>query len=39
MELFSDEMRRNPYPLYDRMRFGSPLLRAAAFQRVDDLRL
>jgi cytochrome P450 len=27
MELFSDEMRRNPYPLYDRMRIGSPLLR------------
>src|SRR5580658_8569814 len=27
MNLFSDEMRRNPYPLYDRLRTGSPLLR------------
>jgi cytochrome P450 len=27
MDLFSDEMRRNPYPLYDQMRLSSPLLR------------
>lgn len=27
MDLFSDETRRNPYPLYDRLRIGSPLLR------------
>jgi cytochrome P450 len=25
--LFSDEMRRNPYPLYDQLRTSSPLLR------------
>jgi hypothetical protein len=24
--LFSDEMRRDPYPLYDRLRIDSPLL-------------
>ena len=27
MDLFSDEMRRNPYPLYDQLRASSPLLR------------
>jgi cytochrome P450 len=27
MNLFSDEARRNPYPLYDQLRIGSPLLR------------
>jgi cytochrome P450 len=27
MNIFSDEMRRNPYPLYDQLRIGSPLLR------------
>jgi cytochrome P450 len=27
MDLFSDEMRRNPYPLYDQLRTSSPLLR------------
>jgi cytochrome P450 len=27
MNLFSDETRRNPYPLYDQLRIGSPLLR------------
>ena len=27
MDLFSDEMRRNPYPLYDQLRGSSPLLR------------
>ncbi|WP_437812792.1 cytochrome P450 [Sorangium sp. So ce1078] len=26
MNLFSDEMRRNPYPLYDQLRSGSPVL-------------
>ena len=26
--LFSDEMRRNPFPLYDQMRRSSPVLRA-----------
>jgi cytochrome P450 len=27
MDLFSDEARRNPYPLYDQLRISSPLLR------------
>jgi cytochrome P450 len=27
LDIFSDEVRRNPYPLYDRLRIGSPLLR------------
>jgi len=27
MNLFSDEMRRNPYPLYDQLRISSPVLR------------
>jgi len=27
MTLFSEEMRRNPYPLYDQMRSASPVLR------------
>jgi cytochrome P450 len=27
MNLFSDDMRRNPYPLYDHLRTSSPLLR------------
>ena len=27
MTLFSEEMRRNPYPLYDQMRSASPLFR------------
>ena len=31
MDLFSDEMRRNPYPAYDRMRRGSPLFHLARF--------
>ncbi|WP_437957930.1 cytochrome P450 [Sorangium sp. So ce119] len=26
MNLFSDEMRRNPYPLYDELRSGTPVL-------------
>src|SRR5439155_9379380 len=26
MNLFSEEMRRNPYPVYDRLRVGSPVL-------------
>src|SRR5687767_4683151 len=26
MNLFSDEMRRNPYPMYDQMRKTSPVL-------------
>src|SRR5262249_18301422 len=26
LDIFSDEVRRNPYPLYDRMRSHSPLL-------------
>src|SRR5580704_15230439 len=26
IDLFSDEMRRNPYPLYDQLRINSPLL-------------
>jgi cytochrome P450 len=31
MDLFSDEMRRNPYPAYDRMRSGSPVFHLPAF--------
>src|SRR6516225_7016579 len=27
MDIFSDEVRRNPYPLYDQLRAASPLLR------------
>jgi len=27
MDIFSDEVRRNPYPLYDQLRTASPLLR------------
>jgi hypothetical protein len=26
MDLFSDDMRRNPYPVYDQLRSASPLL-------------
>ena len=28
IDLFSDEMRRNPYPMYDQMRIASPVFRA-----------
>ena len=31
MDLFSDGMRRNPYPLYDQMRKGSPVFRFPPF--------
>ena len=31
MDLFSDEMRRNPYPAYDRARAASPVLYLAPF--------
>jgi cytochrome P450 len=31
MDLFSDEMRRNPYPIYDRMRSVSPVFHLAPF--------
>ena len=27
MNLFSDDVRRNPYPLYDQIRAASPLFR------------
>ena len=27
MNLFSDDVRRNPYPLYDQLRASSPVLR------------
>jgi cytochrome P450 len=30
-DLFSDEMRRNPYPAYDRLRVPSPVLHLAPF--------
>jgi len=30
-DLFSDEMRRNPYPAYDRLRAASPVLHVAPF--------
>ncbi len=31
LDLFSDEMRRNPYPTYDRLRAASPVVHLAAF--------
>jgi len=31
MNLFSDDMRRNPFPVYDQMRSGSGVLRLAPF--------
>ncbi|XXX77279.1 cytochrome P450 [Sorangium sp. So ce134] len=31
MNLFPDEMRRDPYPLYEQMRSGSPVLHVAPF--------
>lgn len=31
MNLFSDDMRRNPYPVYDQMRSGSPVFHLAPF--------
>lgn len=31
LDLFSDEMRRNPYPTYDRLRAASPVLHVAPF--------
>src|SRR5437764_12819257 len=31
MDLFSDDMRRNPYPAYDQMRSGSPVFHVAPF--------
>jgi cytochrome P450 len=31
MDLFSDDMRRNPYPAYDLMRGGSPVFHLAPF--------
>jgi cytochrome P450 len=31
MDLFSDEMRRDPYPAYDRLRAASPVLHLAPF--------
>src|SRR5437899_6192444 len=31
MDLFSDDMRRNPYPAYDQMRNGSPVFRLPPF--------
>src|SRR5258708_1190696 len=31
MTLFSDEMRRNPYPVYDQMRSASPILYVPPF--------
>jgi cytochrome P450 len=31
IDFFSDDMRRNPYPAYDRMRSGSPVLHVAPF--------
>jgi cytochrome P450 len=31
MDLFSDAMRRNPYPAYDRMRSGSPVFHLPPF--------
>jgi cytochrome P450 len=31
MDLFSDDIRRNPYPMYDQMRSGSPVFHLAPF--------
>ena len=31
VDLFSDDMRRNPYPAYDRMRAASPVFHLAPF--------
>jgi cytochrome P450 len=31
MDLFSDDMRRNPYPVYDQMREASPVFRLAPY--------
>src|SRR4051794_36236255 len=31
LDLFSDDMRRNPYPAYDRLRAASPVLHLAPF--------
>ena len=31
MDLFSDEMRRNPYPVYDQLRSGAPVFHLPAF--------
>ncbi len=31
LDLFSDDMRRNPYPTYDRLRAASPVVHLAAF--------
>jgi hypothetical protein len=31
MDFFSDEMRRNPYPIYDHMRSASPVCHFAPF--------
>jgi cytochrome P450 len=31
LDLFSDEMRRNPFPAYDRLRASSPVVHLAAF--------
>src|SRR4051812_46099642 len=31
MDLFSDDMRRNPYPAYDHLRGTSPVLHVPAF--------
>jgi cytochrome P450 len=30
MDLFSEDLRRNPYPMYEQMRAGSPLLHLPA---------
>ena len=32
LDLFSDDMRRDPYPAYDRMRAASPVLHLAQFE-------
>ena len=31
MNLFSDEMRRNPYPVYDQLRAAAPVLHVPPF--------
>jgi len=31
VDLFSDDIRRDPYPTYDRMRAGSPAFHVAPF--------
>jgi hypothetical protein len=37
MDLFSEEMRRNPYPMYDQLRGSAPVLHVPQFGNWIDL--